>query len=200
MNWQIGNYKNLPDGYDEFLSALSQSEDGTVEYKTDSQYVCGRYIETADDEQTVLYVSAALGAVGATASIIRMQLLWVTALSLVIAFLIAWFLARRFAVPVGQLSDQAKMLADECYKPQFQKGFCSELDELSDALDQTAGELAEAKRYQKELLANVSHDLRTPLTMIKGYAEMVRDISWEDEAQRAADTGIIIREADRTCK
>ena len=197
MSWQIGNYRNLPDGYDEFLSALSQSEDGTVEYKTDSQYVCGRYIETADDEQTVLYVSAALGAVGATASIIRIQLLWVTALSLVIAFLIAWFLARRFAVPVGQLSDQAKMLAEERYEPKFQKGFCLELDELSDALDQTAGELAEAKRYQKELLANVSHDLRTPLTMIKGYAEMVRDISWENEAQRAADTGIIIREADR---
>ena len=89
------------------------------------------------------------------------------------------------------------MLADEHYEPQFQKGFCSELDELSDALDETAEELAEAKGYQKELLANVSHDLRTPLTMIKGYAEMVRDISWEDEVQRNADIGIIIREADR---
>ncbi len=197
MDWQIGNYRNLPDGYDEFLSALSKSENGTVEYKTDSQYIYGRYIETADDEQAVLYVSAALGAVGATASIIRIQLLWVTALSLAIAFLIAWFLARRFAAPIGQLSNQAKMLADEHYVTQFQKGFCLELDELSDVLDQTAGELAEAKRYQKELLANVSHDLRTPLTMIKGYAEMVRDISWEDEAQRYSDTGIIIREADR---
>lgn len=197
MNWQIGNYRNLPDGYDEFLSALSRSENGTVEYKTDSQYVCGRYIETADGKQMVLYVSAALGAVGATASIIRIQLLWVTALSLVLAFLIAWFLARKFAVPVGQLYNQAKMLADEHYESKFEKGFCLELDELSNALDQTAGELAEAKRYQKKLLANVSHDLRTPLTMIKGYAEMVRDISWENEAQRVADTGIIIREADR---
>lgn len=197
MNWQVGNYRNLPDGYGEFLSSLSQSENGFIEIKTDSQYICGRYIETNEENQEVLYVSAALGAVGATAAIIRVQLLWVTALSLVIAFVIAWFLARRFAVPVGQLSDQAKMLADEYYEPQFQKGFCSELDELSDALDETADKLAKAKGYQKELLANVSHDLRTPLTMIKGYAEMVRDISWEDEAQRNADTGIIIREADR---
>ena len=197
MNWQVGNYRNLPDGYGEFLSALSQSEYGVIEINTDSQYICGRYIETNEENQEVLYVSATLGAVGATASIIRVQLLWVTALSLVIAFVIAWFLARRFAVPVGQLSDQAKMLADEHYEPQFQKGFCSELGELSDALDETAEELAKAKGYQKELLANVSHDLRTPLTMIKGYAEMVRDISWEDEAQRNADTGIIIREADR---
>jgi len=197
MNWQVGNYRNLPDGYGEFLSTLSQSENGIVEIKTDSQYIYGTYIETNGEKQEVLYVSAALGAVGATASIIRVQLLWVTALSLVIAFVIAWFLARRFAVPVGQLSDQAKMLTEEHYEPQFRKGFCSELDELSDALDETAHELAEAKGYQKGLLANVSHDLRTPLTMIKGYAEMVRDISWEDETQRNADTGIIIREADR---
>ena len=197
MNWQIGNYRNLPDGYGEFLSELSQSKDSVIEIKTDSQYIYGRYIETSGDGHEVLYVSATLGAVGATASIIRTQLLWVTVLSLVIAFLIAWFLSRRFAVPVARLSNQAKMLAYERYEPQFRKGFCSELDELSDALNQTAKDLAEAKGYQKELLANVSHDLRTPLTMIKGYAEMVRDISWEDEAQRTADTGIIIREADR---
>ena len=115
MNWQVGNYRNLPDGYGEFLSSLSQSENGFIEIKTDSQYICGRYIETNEENQEVLYVSAALGAVGATAAIIRVQLLWVTALSLVIAFVIAWFLARRFAVPVGQLSDQAIAYNGEAY-------------------------------------------------------------------------------------
>ena len=98
---------------------------------------------------------------------------------------------------MDQLSVQAKMLAADHYEPLFEKGFCRELDGLSDSLNETAEKLTEAKKYQKELLANVSHDLRTPLTMIKGYAEMVRDVSWEDEAQRAADTGVIIREADR---
>jgi signal transduction histidine kinase len=123
--------------------------------------------------------------------------LWVTLLSLVIAFVIAWFIARRFSVPVDRLSVQAKMLAEEKYEPVFEKGFCIELDMLSESMDETAKKLAEARNYQKELLANVSHDLRTPLTMIKGYAEMVRDFSWEDEEQRNADTGIIIKEADR---
>ena len=83
------------------------------------------------------------------------------------------------------------------FKRGFEKGFCSELDELSDTLDQTAFDLAQAENFRQELLANVSHDLRTPLTMIKGYAEMVRDISWEDEEKREADLAIIIREVDR---
>ncbi len=46
-------------------------------------------------------------------------------------------------------------------------------------------------------MGNVSHDLRTPLTLIRGYAEMVRDLSWPDEAARNQDLGIIIRESDR---
>ena len=48
-----------------------------------------------------------------------------------------------------------------------------------------------------ELLSNVSHDLRTPLTMIKGYAEMIRDISWENDEDRNSDVQVIIKEADR---
>ncbi len=197
LSWQTANYRNLPDGYEDFLTALAQSGSGEIEYTTDSKFICGSRIDGADGQQSVLYVSAALGAVGAAASIIRIQLLWVTGLSLLIAFGLAWFLARKFAVPVDQLSMQAKMLAGESYEPVFEKGFCRELDELSDSLDQTAEKLSEARAYQKELLANVSHDLRTPLTMIRGYAEMVRDVSWEDEEQRKADAAIIIREADR---
>ena len=197
LSWQKTAYRNLPDGYDSFLEELQQSPQKKTEYTTDTQYVYGRVVSLSDGSEAVLYVSAALGAVGAAASIIRLQLFWVTLLSLVVAFGIAWFLARKFSVPVSQLSVQAKMLPTDRYEPVFEKGFCRELDELSDSLDKTAETLAAARNYQKELLANVSHDLRTPLTMIKGYAEMVRDISWEDDAQRIADTGIIIREADR---
>lgn len=49
----------------------------------------------------------------------------------------------------------------------------------------------------KELLANISHNLRTPQTIIKGYAEMVKEFSWEDEGKREHDLSIIMRETDR---
>ena len=191
------SFRTLPDHFDLFLSELKNSENGKVGYIYEDHYIYGSYLPLEDDESGILYVSGALGAIGAAASIIRIQLIWVTGLSLVLAFVIAWLIAKRFAGPINRLSDQARALGSEDYEEHFEKGFCRELDELSDAMSLSASKLAEARDYQKELLANVSHDLRTPLTMIRGYAEMVRDVSWEDEAQRNADIGIIIKEADR---
>lgn len=205
---QTDAFRSLPNHYEDFLAKLAASESGIVEYTDGNSFICGARI-TLDEEvfdfdddrnekiNAVLYTAGTLGAVGAAASIIRTQLLWATAISLVLAFLIAWLISRRFAKPIGQLTEQAKMLSEDKYEEIFEKGFCRELDDLNDSLTESAGKLSEAREYQKELLANVSHDLRTPLTMIKGYAEMVRDISWEDETQRNEDTGVIIREADR---
>ena len=51
--------------------------------------------------------------------------------------------------------------------------------ELADALNYAAEELQKNDSLQKELVANISHDLRTPLTMIKGYSEVMRDIPEE---------------------
>ena len=192
-----GSFRSLPDNYEQFLSELKKSETGEVGFTYDGHYIFGSYLRLDDDDPAILYVSGSLGAVGAAASIIRIQLIWVTALSLVLAFVIAWLIAKRFSGPINRLSVQAQMLGSEDYEDRFEKGFCRELDELDEAMAHSAAKLAEARDYQKELLANVSHDLRTPLTMIRGYAEMVRDVSWEDEAQRNADTGVIIKEADR---
>lgn len=49
--------------------------------------------------------------------------------------------------------------------------------------------------WQKGL--SVSHDLRTPLTLIKGYAENIAEFSWQKEERYKHDVGIIVRETDR---
>ncbi len=190
-------YRSLPENYNSFLDSLKSSESGVTEYSTDSLYVYGAYIDYNGAEgKSVLYVSTTLDAVGSTVTIIRIQLAIVTAFSLVIGFVLAWFIAKKFAKPVSQLSDKAKALGDEGQTSRFKKGFCSELDELNSTLDETSEKLRRSKSFQNELLANVSHDLRTPLTMIKGYAESISDMG-DDEEQRKADAAIIIREADR---
>lgn len=191
LQYQKAVYRSLPDGYSEFLSVL-ENEDGRTEYKTDTLFVYGEYI--SDDK--VLYISTALDAVGAAAGIIRMQLVWVTVLSLIIAVVIAFFISKRFSKPIGELSEQAENLGEETFDGRFQRGFCSEIDDLEDTLINTDSKLKEAKTYQQELLANVSHDLRTPLTMIRGYAESIEDYG-DDEAQRIADSRIIMKETDR---
>ena len=191
-----GNYRNLPESYDEFLAKLNASETDTTELQTDDLYVYGANINYNGTE-CVLYVSATLNAVGSAVTIIRYQLAVVTGLSLVIGFVLAWLIAKRFSKPVSRLSDKAKLLGEENYSEDFKKGFCAELDELSDTLDKTSEKLRQSKNYQNELLSNVSHDLRTPLTMIKGYAEEIGDYSWQDEKQRNEDVAVIMRETDR---
>ena len=191
-------YRELPELYDEFLEKLRSSENGVVDYETGSLYVYGTYIDYyGSEERAILYVSATIDAVSSSVTIISMQLVWVTILSLIVGFVLSWFIARKFASPVDSLSEKAKKLGEKDYTPEFRKGFCAELDELSDTLDKTNEKLNRSRSFQMELLANVSHDLRTPLTMIKGYAEMIRDISREDEQQCAEDVSVIIKETDR---
>jgi len=200
LNWQIGagHHLNLPPDFSSFMDRLNSSENGTIGYQlTDgSTYIYGTRLQAANGEQ-ILYISAALEAVGATVSILRTQLVWITGAALLLAFGIALLISRRFAKPVAALDAQARKMAEGGGLDGVEKGFCSELDGLADTLYQTAAALNKAEQSRREFLANISHDLRTPLTMIRGYAEMVRDISWEDETQREDDLGIIIREANR---
>ena len=193
----MDSYRMLPGGYDEFLSAL-KNNGGVTELQTDGLYVYGTYIDYYNStDRAVLYVGATIDTVGPSVSIISIQLVWVTALSLLSGFVLSWFIARRFASPVSALSEKARHLGQKDYTPGFKKGFCTELDELSTTLDETNAKLIRSRDFQMELLSNVSHDLRTPVTMIKGYAEMVRDISWEDEEQCQKDLAVVIKEADR---
>ena len=189
-------YRELPENYDVFWQTLCQSEDGTAELRSDDLYVCGRYI-TFSGGNAVLYLGTTLGAVGAAARIIRTQLLWVTLLSVAVGLILAWFLSRSFARPIAQLTEKAHKLGENQQDTAFSEGFCAELDDLNGTLDRTAEKLKQNRAFQNEFLANVSHDLRTPLTMIKGYAEMIRDISREDEQQCAADVAVIVEESDR---
>ena len=195
---RFGGYRPLPAQYSSFLQNLANSESGVVEYSTGSLYVYGTYINYyGEDEPLVLYISVTIDTVGPSVTILSIMLVWVTVLSILIGFVLSWFIAKRFARPVDDLTHKAKHLGGDHYSADYRKGFCSELDELSDTLDTTNEKLHQARSFQMELMANVSHDLRTPLTMIKGYAEMIQDISWEDEVQCHSDLNVIIKEADR---
>ena len=79
----------------------------------------------------------------------------------------------------------------------FEGGDYKELKDLAATLNQTASDLKASDALQKDLIANVSHDLRTPLTMIKSYAEMIRDLSGDIPEKREEHLGVIIQEADR---
>ena len=91
----------------------------------------------------------------------------------------AWMFSEWFTKPLRQLSGAARQVAQGDYAVHVETGRNDELGDLAEDFNHMAREVQRASQMQRDLLANVSHDLRTPLTLIKGYAETVRDITGE---------------------
>ena len=144
--------------------------------------------------EEVIMVNSVLTPVDATVSTLKVQLRFISAIMLVIAFMLAATLSRSLSRSIIRINDGAKRLADGDYSVKFNSRDYMEVAELSDTLNYTATELGKTDSFQKELIANVSHDLRTPLTMIKGYAEVMRDIPGENTPENVQ---VIIDETER---
>jgi signal transduction histidine kinase len=108
-----------------------------------------------------------------------LQLGLITGILLLLTAVIAVLISKHISRPIAQMSAEARKLASGTYDVHFDGGTSRETAELGDALNYAAKELSNLDTMQKELIANISHDLRTPLTMISGYSEVMRDIPGE---------------------
>ena len=145
-------------------------------------------------EEYVLMMDSELVPLDATVKMMRMQFGWIACLLIMGALVIALAISRVICAPLEKMSRSAKRLARGDYKAEFASGGYREAEELGEALTFAASELAKTDDLQKELLANVSHDLRTPLTMIRGYGEVMRDIPGENNPENVQ---VIIDETER---
>ena len=157
----------------------------------------GKILTASDKPAIIAYLISPLWPMGSTIEILKKQLLYVTGLSLILALLLALYLSSRISTPIQNITHSAKKLAQGEYGIVFHGGPYTELNDLADTLTQTSIELEKSTSLQKDLIANVSHDLKTPLTMVKSYAEMIRDLSGDNPEKREKHLQVIIEEADR---
>jgi signal transduction histidine kinase len=113
---------------------------------------------------------------------------------IIFSIILALLIAKRVSRPIEELNDSTKKLAIGDYNVKFDASGYKEIKELSKTLTYTASELSKVDRLKNELIANISHDLRTPLTLISGYAEAMRDLPNESTPENAQ---IIVDEAQR---
>ena len=145
----------------------------------------------------IVYIFSPLWPVSSTIKILTNQLIYITIISFILAFLISLYLSTRISRPIRKINKDAKRLAAGEYGIVFSGGHYSELVDLTDTLTKASIELEKSDMLQKDLVANVSHDMKTPLTMIKSYAEMIRDLSGDNPEKREEHLQVIIDEADR---
>lgn len=150
------------------------------------------------DQQTYVFISASLEPLDATTKILSTQLIYVTILVLLLSFVIAYFISKKISAPIIELNQAASRISKGDYHFKLNSNTdIAEILELSNTLNQTKNELSKTEELRRDLMANVSHDLKTPLTMIKAYAEMAKDLNRDNKEKREQNLNIIIEETDR---
>lgn len=151
-------------------------------------------IPLQDGTANYLLVSSLITPVDATVYTLRIQFVYISVIFLVLAIIIALVISQIVSKPIVKINNSAKHLAEGNFDIHFAGKGYREVQELSHTLNYAADELGRTGQLQKDLIANVSHDLRTPLTMITAYAEVMRDIPGENSPENIQ---VIIDEATR---
>lgn len=154
------------------------------------------YVNIINDgtRDLVLFVNTQLTPVDATVHTLRVELVCITVIMIVLSLLIALLISRKISKSMIRINDTAKEMAKGKFDVVFDEKDYKEIAELSAALTQTAKELDKNENLRRELIANVSHDLRTPLTMIIAYAEVMRDLPGENTPENVQ---VVIDESKR---
>lgn len=105
------------------------------------------------------------------------------------------YFIRSILVPVRQVSQSARKIAQGDFEVRIEKARDDEIGQLCDTINDMAGELGAAEWMKNEFISSVSHELRTPLTAIKGWAETLR--GGADPATEEKGMDVIIRESER---
>ena len=137
-------------------------------------------IDTVGEKTYMVVQYSTLTPLQTTVSTLKYQFVFIGISMTVMALLRAAVLSKFITKPFVKMNAAAKKLAQGNYGEDFSGRGYREVEELSETLNYASNELAKADLLKKELISNVSHDLRTPLTLIKGYSEVIRDIPEEN--------------------
>lgn len=178
------------------LSDNMGNADALPSYHNHSGALIALSISTHDIDGTryAVFQASDLTPVSSMVKTMQNQFLWIGVSLTILVLIFADVMSRFITKPFINMNKAAKSLAKGDYSAEFSGKGYREINELADTLNYAAGELSRSDALKQELIANLSHDLRTPLTMIKGYGEVMRDIPGENTPENIQ---VIIDETER---
>ena len=175
-----------------YISTKAESFDGSK----DSIIKDITYTRIVDDRDStyIVMVNTSITPVDATVSTLTNQLWMISVFVLIVVAILVLVMNRNIAAPLTTLNNSAKLLSKGTYTYDDKVNAYQEVYELNETLKKAAVDIQKADQAKRDLIANVSHDLRTPLTMISGYGEMMKDLPGEKTDENCQ---VIIDEAKR---
>lgn len=148
------------------------------------------------DEMKYLYISSPMPPLDPTLNVLKSQFIIISIIIFLLSLITAQIISRKMSKPIINLTKSAEKLAQGDLDVDFSGEGYTEVRKLAKTLSYATDELSKIDNYRKEFIANVSHDLKTPLTIIKVYGEMIRDVSGDKPEKRNEHCKMIIKEAD----
>ena len=115
----------------------------------------------------------------------------------IISSIIAAILSRKFVKPIHEIKETVDELTEGNLEATIELRLKDEIGQLAESVKKLGKALQRVDSLRREVIANVSHELRSPLALIGGYAELVRDIHWKDDKKRQEDLDLIMKESRR---
>ncbi|MDR1764554.1 MAG: HAMP domain-containing histidine kinase [Lachnospiraceae bacterium] len=207
------------DGYDQ----LVLTENYTVQ-KTYDPSTQGTYLESSgyfEDGQTFFILSTPLAGIKDSVDISNRFLIYVGLAVMLVSFAIIYVITGRITLPIKELAQLSQKISDLDFTAKYTGVSQDEIgvlgrsmNKLSERLEETIEELRAANleltrdielktqvdEMRKEFIANVSHELKTPIALIQGYAEGLTEGMASDEESRNYYCHVIMDEAGRMNK
>ncbi len=203
---------STPPTFDMFAAVRGELEEkpesvGVTVQKSDGDFVflakVGSIVSASgsvlsESNDAYLYIDYSTEIASMAMGTMRVQLIMISVIVIFLALVLSALLSMKLTKPITQITKAAQRMATGDFSVNFKGEYSyAEMDALAETLDYAKEEIGKSDELQKEVLANVTHDLKTPLTMIKSYACMIQEISGDNPEKRAKHTQVMIGESGR---
>jgi signal transduction histidine kinase len=166
--------------------------------KFNSNYVIIGLPVKANEEVTgALIINMPLAPVSDTVDTLKKQLFYISIILFFSALILSFLLSRTLIKPILSITRVTEQMASGDLSVRLKIKSRDEIGILSQSINHLGEELSKIEQLRRDFIANVSHELRTPLSLIRGYAETIRDVTGDNQEKREKQLGIIIEESER---
>ena len=200
-----------------------QQNDSYVIQQVSDRFAGMEYVESWGEMDNGCYflIRTPLESIRESVSISNKFYFYVGIMIIVISGLVIWFVTKRITRPISELTLLSTKMSELDFETKYQSHAGNEIDELgenfnrmSEQLEKTISELKSANnelqkdienkeridQMRQEFLNNVSHELKTPIALVQGYAEGLKENISEDPESREFYCDVIMDEASKMNK
>ncbi|ADH60520.1 integral membrane sensor signal transduction histidine kinase [Thermoanaerobacter mathranii subsp. mathranii str. A3] len=147
-----------------------------------------------------LIMSIPIAAINDSVNLFKQVFWWIFVITLIAILSISVYMSKKFTRPIQILKNAAHQIASGNLNVKINYKEEDELGDLAKSMNTMVKQLSITDKFRKDLIANISHDLKTPLGLIRGYSEMLLDYYGNDKEKREKYLNTVIKETERMSK